>query len=355
MLTRYAPGQVLDLDWMPDSRRIVFTRGTSYYTGALMTMPAAGGEVTPFPGGDENVLSLSISRAGHRIVYERGFSDLNIWRMPGPQSPEHRGSTSRLIASTQVDIEPQYAPDGTKIAFTSTRSGHFELWTADAEGTHTLQLTSFGGPLAGSPRWSPDGRSIAFDSAAAGNADVYVVSADGERPRRFTADPSDEVRPSWSRDGRWIYFGSNRSGAWQIWKAPTAGGAAVQVTRGGGREAFESVDGNYLYWAKSDVAGIWRMPASGGEETQALNESGESLFAVAEPGLWFFELNSPGFPELKVLDQATRRVTQFREFPNGAAIDTINTALSISPDRRWILYTQYDQSGSNLMLVDGFR
>ena len=115
------------------------------------------------------------------------------------------------------------------------------------------------------------------------------------------------------------------------------------------------MDGNYLYWAKSDVAGIWRMPARGGEETRALNESGESLFAIAEPGLWFFDISGPGSPKLKVLNQATMKVTPFREFPNGAGIDTGNTALSISPDRRWILYTQDDQFGSKLMLLDGFH
>ena len=42
-------------------------------------------------------------------------------------------------------------------------------------------------------------------------------------------------------------------------------------------------------------------------------------------------------------------------FPKGAAIDTSDTALSVSPDRRWFLYTELDQAASNLMLVDGFR
>ena len=109
-----------------------------------------------------------------------------------------------------------------------------------------MQLTSFGGAFLGSPRWSPDGQRIAFDVFREGHADIYVVSADGGSPRRFTTEPSQEVRPSWSRDGRWIYFGSNRSDTWQVWKAPAEGGAAVQVTKNGGREAFESPDGKFV-------------------------------------------------------------------------------------------------------------
>jgi len=97
------------------------------------------------------------------------------------------------------------------------------------------------------------------------------------------------------------------------------------------------------------------MPTGGGEETQVVTGSGGSLFAVAEPGLWFFDLGTPGVPTLKVLDKASLRAAQFRDLPKGVEIDRDNTALSISPDRRWIIYTQIDQAGSNLMLVENIR
>src|SRR2546422_4241172 len=56
------------------------------------------------------------------------------------------------------------------------------------------------------------------------------------RPPRSTLFPyttlfrSNNV-PTWSRDGKWIYFSSNRTGSWQIWKVPSVGGSAIQVTR----------------------------------------------------------------------------------------------------------------------------
>ena len=64
--------------------------------------------------------------------------------------------------------------------------------------------------------------------------------------RELTNEPSAEMVPSWSRDGRWIYFASERSGGWEIWKMPSAGGPAVQVTNQGGYAAFESLDGKFL-------------------------------------------------------------------------------------------------------------
>jgi hypothetical protein len=182
-----------------------------------------------------------------------------------------------------------------------------------------------------------------------------VISIDGGKPRRFTADPSNEDLPSWSRDGRWIYFGSNRSGAWQIWKAPAGGGQALQVTRSGGEEAFESITAKYLYWGKHDEPGIWRMPIAGGEETRVIEKGGRSLFAVAEPGIWFLDVDAGGAITLKKFDETSGRVEKFREFPSVTKMVLSSTTLSFSPDGRWILYVQNDQIGSNLLLLNTFR
>ena len=127
--------------------------------------------------------------------------------------------------------------------------------------------------------------------------------------RRLTAGASNNIRPSWSRDGRWIYFGSNRSGEWQIWKTLTYGGTAVQVTKKGGSEAFESSDGKDLYYVKQFSAGIWKAPVQGGEETQVLDQGMESLWALTQQGIYFGEINS--------LHCASAQVLSFRNTPNG--------------------------------------
>ena len=346
---------IFGLDWAADGRRIVYSSGQTGSTN-LLTIAASGGAVERLAVAGGNPTALSISRSGNRLVYERDLFDSNIWRISGPNSSDQKSAPSRFIASTHPDLEPQFSPDGTKIVFTSARSGNYEIWVCGAEGRSPVQLTSSSGPQLGSPRWSPDSRWIAFDSPKAGNEDIYVISADGGRPRRLTSGSHNNVRPSWSQDGQWIYFGSNRSGDWQIWKEPAPGGAAVQVTKTkGGEEAFESLDGKFVYYAKLDVPGIWKVPVGGGEETRVLDRGGRSTWAVTGQGICFFDLSSSNGTTLRFYDFVIGKVTLLREFSKDTQVDTINTALTVSPDGRSILYTQLDQSGSDLMLVENYR
>src|SRR5262249_10208988 len=152
------------------------------------------------------------------------------------------------------------------------------------------------GGWAGTPRWSPNGREVVFDLARGTDRDIYVVDVEGGAPRRITTEPSDEGLASYSRDGKWIYFGSNRTGDSEIWKAPAAGGQAVQVTRHGGFSPFESPDGRYVYYTKNVDAntplaqGIWRTPVDGSEEELVLPSFDALYFgdwAVVGNGIYF--------------------------------------------------------------------
>ena len=157
--------------------------------------------------------------------------------------------------------------------FVSTRSGTTEIWLCDRDGQNQVQLTSFDGPCDRYAALGPDGRQIAFDTRSQGNPDIWIVSLRWRPPAPLTKEPSEDIDPSWSRDGRWIYFGSNRSGRLQIWKMPAEGGLAVQLTKDGGFEGFESPDGKFFYYAKGRaMAGIWRIPVEGGKETLVLDE-----------------------------------------------------------------------------------
>jgi Tol biopolymer transport system component len=344
---------LLSLTWAPDGRCLLFSsnrRGNH----ALWIVPESGGNPVRVPMVSENVTDPAFSRDGHKMAYAQFFDDTNIWRfdLAGRSAPK------KVIASTQYDSSPQYSPDGTRIAFRSSRSGSSEIWICDSEGRAPVQLTHFGRTLTGTPRWSPDGTQIAFDSRPEGQPDIYTIPAAGGEPHRVTTDPLEDVVPSWSHDGKWIYFASHRTGAWQVWRAPVAGGPEQQVTRQGGFAAFESPDARFLYYAKGRTErGLWRKRLPDGPEEEVIPELKPGFWgywAVGAKGIYFLDWAGPGKPAeiwLQVLQGQSRVHIGTVDGPPIPA----DSAFAVSPDARYILYTQVDQSGSDILILDHYR
>ena len=330
-------------------------RGGSIYN--LWEISTSGGQPERLTTAERDVYSPTISRQANRLAYTQSLTDGNIWRIGLRNFRAQDESPLKLISSTQEESGPQYSPDGKRIVFASRRSGSFEISVCDSDGTNVRQLTNIGGPLTGTPRWSPDGREIAFDSWVEGNADIYVIAAEGGKPRRLTFDADEDVTPSWSRDGHWVYFGCTRSGSMQIWKVPAEGGPAVQITKQGGFEGFESTDGRYFYYAKGRATpGIWRVPAGGGEETPVLNEHQVGLWrywAITDRGIYFATAQNPARTLIEFFNLETGNVTPVARIDK--PLFKTDPGLAVSPDGQSLLLLQMDQSGSDIVLAENFR
>jgi len=90
-----------------------------------------------------------------------------------------------LTDNVSSDGSPSWSPDGTKIAFCSTKDGNAEIYVMNADGTGAIRLTN-NPAWEDSPSWSPDGTRIAFDSSRDGNTEIYVMNADGTGQTRLT-------------------------------------------------------------------------------------------------------------------------------------------------------------------------
>ncbi len=346
--------------WTPDGRTILFIsnqgRGGS---NDLCQVPVTGGAPVKVEAVREKLSNFVLSRQGNRLAWAQSLDDTNIWRMELDATRKPKTAPQQIITSTRIDVDARFSPDGKKIAFASNRSGSLQIWVAESDGQHPVQLTFFKDSLPGSPRWSPDGRQIAFDLRAAGNKDIYVISAEGGKPRRLTTESSWEGLPSWSRDGAWIYFCSEcNSSDQQIRKMPAGGGQAVQITRNGGFDNVESPDGQFLYFTKGyQIPGIWRIPVAGGEETLALNHHNAGkwrYWAVKEQGIYFATAETPERPLLEFFSFGAGKVTLLATLEKRISYSGF-AGLDVSPDGRWLIWQQLDQEGSDIMLMENFR
>jgi Tol biopolymer transport system component/DNA-binding winged helix-turn-helix (wHTH) protein len=337
--------------WTRDGRHILYISGANpqvFDTELRMTaIPDSGSsERVTLPEGAVTELSL-----GRHLVYTQRAFQNDIWRAEIPPPGGQAGQPQLLISSTRRDSMPRYSPDGKKIAFTSTRSGSQEIWIAEADGSNPTQLTSVGGPLVGPPTWSPDGQRLVFHARSQGQADLFMIPASGGAPKRLTTDSSDDTLPAYSRDGRWIYFASPRSGQSEVWKMPAEGGDATRITSGGGTGPVESPDGKTLYFGHPvREKGIWKMPVQGGAAAQVTGAYKDwSSYAVAAEGIFY----------VPAADSRSQGLIQFLSFSTGRSrpvvvSDRLTGGLSLSPDRRFLVFVQQAQNSSDLMLIENF-
>src|SRR3954469_10779642 len=123
--------------------------------------------------------------------------------------------------------EPGISPDGSTIAFVSGG----DIWEVPARGGDARLLVSH--PATESrPLFSPDGTRLAFTSTRTGNGDVYVLTLGNGDLTRLTFDDANELVSGWAADSRWVLFQSTSheiSGMLDVYRVGVDGGTPMPV------------------------------------------------------------------------------------------------------------------------------
>ena len=249
------------LTWGAGGRSLLATSVRSMGRATIVRVPFDGGPVTPVPGLGEGATEPSIARLTGQMTFRQTDNDQSLVRVD--LAADGTAHATPIAVSSRNDTQPDLSADGTRLTFTSDRSGRPEVWMSGSDGSAPVQLTHMSTAVR-FPRWSPDGRQIAF-SALTSSADtpsIHVVDVETRRVRRLTFGHSRDLWPSWSADGVTIYFRSDAGGISAIWSVAAAGGAPVQLTKDVARRSGESADGRWLYY--SSPKGIQRVPLTGG-------------------------------------------------------------------------------------------
>lgn len=337
----------MSLAWSADSSTIVFS---SSRDGALSLwrVSAGGGEPQRLAEVGDDAYAPAIAKRGRQMIYSHGSA---LWGIFSVDLESHDPSPTAILTSSEEIAAPRVSPFGDRILFQSWRSGSREIWSARIDGGDPVQITNSQGESAGDPAWSPNGKSIAFDARKGPFAHIYVIGANGGKPTAVTSGNFNDVAPSWSEDGRYLFFGSNRSGSWQIWKAPVDGKHAPrQVTSNGGQVGVESLDGKYLYYTKYMTSGLWRQPVAGGRERKIFNG-----LPAEYPGFW--ALSKDGIAALSMKDQRYVLVHIDPATGRKQILDVLKNysptvGLSISTDGKELFYSGLITASSHLTLVE---
>jgi TolB protein len=122
----------------------------------------------------------------------------------------------RITINRNLNINPNWSPDGRSIAYSSYRTGVPDILISNIYAG-TMENPTKGVGQNFLPMFSPDGTRIAFMSMRDGNSEIYVMNRDGSDIRRLTNNPAIDGSPTWSPTGTQIAFTSERTGTPQIY------------------------------------------------------------------------------------------------------------------------------------------
>jgi len=206
-----------------DDDQDVFPFRPAWLEGGRLLYTADGGIRTrPADGGDEVDVDFSAVVRLYRPAYRkrlRSFDEGGSQPVKGIVSPtvspdgqtvlfaalgdlwsmEIGSAPVRLTDDAFVEVDPAWAPDGSRFVYASDRDGSTELYLARSGSGAHRRLTTDGGRM---PTWSPDGSEIAYLGGQGDEAGVRVLDVQSGAVRTVRRGLNDPGRPTWSPDGR---------------------------------------------------------------------------------------------------------------------------------------------------------
>jgi len=250
-------GEVANFDIAHDGTLVYVVGGAATAERALVWVDREGTE-SPIDAPPRAYFYPRVSPDGTKVALDVRDEDLDIWIL------DLEGSRlTRLTFDLGQDEFPVWSPDGTWIAFSSTRdggsAGDTDIFRQAADGTGTAERIAEGGGQAFPSSFLPNATGILLrmnELTGDPSDDVGVLMLDGsDRPQPLLDTQFAERNPVISPDGRWMAYVSSESGTEQIYVRPfpDVNAGRWQVSTNGGSQPTWSPDGSELYYRDGEA------------------------------------------------------------------------------------------------------
>lgn len=262
----------------------------------------------------------------------------------------------RLTDNPDRDQAPIWSPDGTRIAFHSSRNckGSEAIYVMNADGSNVMQLTecqNFDGPAG----WSPDSKRLVYASDRDGNSEIYSINADPTRQTNLTHHPAEDSEPAWSHDGKQIAFISNRDGKSSLFVMDADGGNQRKLVNNIVSPPSWSPDGRRI---------VFTADWAGNQDIYVVNADGRGIAQLTRTSaIEYLPTWSPDGAKILFAYDVNDTKQLFVMNADGSGVTRISNSLEHewqhdwSPDGKQIVFTRSRNHGAQrdiwMMTADG--
>jgi Tol biopolymer transport system component len=278
----HSPAWSSDGEWLAyvEGNSLLYFNGNSAPSTIRLVRTGDGSSVAVTDSSSLNTSPVWIPGRRALLFVSDRDGGRDIFQVELGNSGEPRAPPVRLTTGLNPD-RLSLSADGRRLAWsTLTQTANF--WSLPIPARDSIPLSRATQVTSGSQNVemgsvSADGAWLYYDSGRSGNFDIWRVPLAGGQPEQLTTDPGDDFAPAVSPDGREVAFHSTCNGPRNrdVFVIPTGGGPAVQVSTSPGddRAPAWSPDGTALVWrdnfapdsgtlvAWRDTRGVWGKPA----------------------------------------------------------------------------------------------
>ena len=323
---------IRDIAWLPDGSSLIIN-GRNVASAdephmQIWRVPLSGGEPRRITNDLNNYATISLSVDGNTLIalHWQQTAGLSI-------APSENPSAAVQVTTGTLDRQDgrlglSATPDG-RLVYVSNRSGKWDLWSINADGTGLKQLTD-ASHRDNAPVVSPDGRYIVFQtcrSDAISNRNIWRVDADGRNAIQLTRGTYDD-EPTFSPDGQWVVYVSDEGRVPKLRRVPISGGDPTLLTDEFAQHPAFSPDGKVLVYYRMnqkqrDQRHFVFIPAGGGAPIKTIpapNNFGSIMrWAPTGDSLWYRDstltsiwlLPLDGTPPTAVLKLRNQQLSNF--------------------------------------------
>ena len=228
----------------------------------------------------------AVSRDGRWLAFsDLGNKDLFLLDLEAAEQGKGTQPVN-LTQSTQTEAEPDWSPDGQKLAYVSYDNGHI-YWLEFKNGMENPTIFDTGA-MGFQPTWSADGARLAFFSDRDGNAEIYMMQSDGSSQTRLTDHPAPDYSARWSPDGQHLLFISERDGNAEVYVMNTDGSGLLNLSNDPAHDefAFWSPDSTHIVYVSYQDGADPLTIGDGNAEIFIVNADGSGKMNLTSNDVW---------------------------------------------------------------------